>query len=412
VTAHVLDHIRVLDLTAWQAGPTTTMILADFGAQVLKIEAPKRLDGWRGGAGLMNDRAYERSPIWNAVNRNKLGLSLDLKAPEGRGLFLKLVEGADVVVENYTPRVMENFGLSYDVLSAVNPRIIMIALSGFGATGPWRDYSAFAFPTEEASGLTYLNGAPGGPPILVGQPVTDALAGGMGAFAILAALEKREKTGRGDYIDLSQIEALSNFIAPELIDAQANGREATRQGNSRPGYAPHGLFPCLPSGDWLAVAVETDAQWQSLCAVLGRIDLAADATLATLPGRLAASDRVREAIRAWTSGRDGIEAADELQAAGVPASVAMRPTQLLNDAQLWARNFFQILEREEVGTHPYPGPVVRLSDTPATFDRPAPLFGQHTHEILEGMLGLSAERIAELDAAGITSTTPADQDWR
>src|SRR5207302_9983516 len=163
-----------------------------FGAEVLKIEAPKRLDGWRGGAGFLVDRAYERSPIWNAVNRNKLGLSLDLKTEQGRALFLRLVEEADVVVENFTPGVMENFGLGYDVLRAVNDRLIMIALSGFGASGPWRDYSAFAFPTEDVSGITYLTGDPGGPPVLVGQPVTDALAGAMGAFAVVAALHKRE----------------------------------------------------------------------------------------------------------------------------------------------------------------------------------------------------------------------------
>src|SRR4051812_22567750 len=151
------------------------MILGDFGAEVLKIEAPQRLDGWRGGAGLTAERMYERNPFWNAVNRNKLGISLDLASAEGRRLFLRLVEDADVVVENFTARVMANLGLGVDVLRQANPTIITASLAGFGQTGPWRDYSAFAFPTEEASGLAYLNGERGGPPVLNGTSVTDAM---------------------------------------------------------------------------------------------------------------------------------------------------------------------------------------------------------------------------------------------
>jgi crotonobetainyl-CoA:carnitine CoA-transferase CaiB-like acyl-CoA transferase len=285
-------------------------------------------------------------------------------------------------------------------------------LSGFGATGPWRDYSAFAFPTEEVSGLAYLNGEAGGPPILVGQPVTDALAGGMGALAVMAALEKRETTGVGEYIDLSQIEALTNFISPELIDARINARDPERRGNARPGFSPHGVFPCLPKGNWLAIAVGSDDQWIDLCRVIGREDLAADQSLRSLSGRVAARSRIHTAVAEWTEKRDGFDAAGKLQAVRVPASVALKPTQLMNDEQLWARGFFQMLDREEVGTHPYPGPVVRLSRTPATFERPAPLFGQHTRSVLRERLGLSDAEMDELEAMGVTSTEPAAQDWR
>ena len=363
----VLDGLKVLDLTAWQAGPTVTMILADFGADVMKIEAPARLDGWRGGAGLLQAKAYERSPIWNAVNRNKRGLSLDLKAAQGRELFRRLVRDADVVVENFTPRVMSNFGLGYDVLREVNERIIMIALSGFGASGPWRDYSAFAFPTEEVSGISFLNGDTGGPPILIGQPVTDALAGSMGAFAVLAALHRRETTGLGTYIDLSQIETLTNFVAAELIDASLNGRDAERHGNERTGFEPHGVFPCLPAGNWLALAVRSDAEWLRLCGVIGREDLATNQALATLLGRVEARSQIQEAVAAWTGSLDGFEAVERLQHEGIPASVAMRPSHLMNDEQLWARGFFRIpraggswhayLPRRRRQARPYPGDV-------------------------------------------------------
>src|SRR4051812_47761179 len=271
-----LAGVRVLDLTAWQAGPQATMMLADFGADVVKIEAPQRLDGWRGGAGLTVDRAYERNPLWNSINRGKLGLTLDLASDAGRELFLRLVADADVVVENFTPRVMGNLRLGYDALRTVNPRLVMAALSGFGQTGPWRDYVAFAFPTEAVSGLAFLTGPRGGPPTLVGASVTDAMAAAMGAFAVVAALERREATGEGDYIDLSQIETLTTYIAGELVQSATTGADPERVGNDRPGLCPHGLYPCAPDGQLLAVAVRDDDDWRRLAAAIGRDDLAAD----------------------------------------------------------------------------------------------------------------------------------------
>jgi crotonobetainyl-CoA:carnitine CoA-transferase CaiB-like acyl-CoA transferase len=407
-----LAGVRVLDLTAWQAGPQATMILGDFGAEVLKIEAPQRLDGWRGGAGLTAERMYERNPFWNAVNRNKLGISLDLASTEGRRLFLRLVEDADVVVENFTARVMVNLGLGVDVLRQANPTIITASLAGFGQTGPWRDYSAFAFPTEEASGLAYLNGERGGPPVLNGTSVTDAMVAAMGAFAIVGALERRARTGEGDAIDLSQIETLTTFISGELVQAQVTGADRERLGNERPGLCPHGLFPCRPDRQLVAIAVRNDDEWRRLCDVLGRADLAADVTLATVAGREHERQRVDEAVADWTATMDGAAVVALLQAAGIPAAVAVRSTELAADDHLWVREFFRILDRDEIGAHPYPGPVVRLSATPAVIERPPPLYGEHTVEVLRTRLGLTDDDIAELRAAGVTSTEPLAQDWR
>jgi crotonobetainyl-CoA:carnitine CoA-transferase CaiB-like acyl-CoA transferase len=412
VTRPPLEGVRVLDLTAWQAGPMVTMMLGDFGAEVVKIEAPGRLDGWRGSSGLDADRRYERSPIWNAVNRSKLGISLDLKSPRGRDLFLRLVAEADVVVENFSARVMENLGLGYEVLRDVNDRIVMAALSGYGQTGPYRDYTAFAFPTEELSGLAYLNGERGGPPVLVGASVTDAFAGAMGAFAVVAALERRERTGRGDFIDLSQIETLTTFIGGELLEPQLHGRDPERAGNERPGMAPHGLYPCLPDGDLVAVAVRDDDEWVRLCGVIGRPDLADDATLASVLGRIEERARIDDAVATWTAALVGADAVEQLQAARIPAAVAARASHLSVDEQLWARDFFVVLDRAEVGAHPYAGPVVRLTRTPAVIDRPAPLYGQHTAEVLQARLGLTDAELAELHEAGITSVDPLPQDWR
>jgi crotonobetainyl-CoA:carnitine CoA-transferase CaiB-like acyl-CoA transferase len=407
-----LHGVRVLDLTAWQAGPLATMILGDFGADVIKIEAPQRIDGWRGGAGLMADKMYERNPIWNAINRSKRGISLDLASDVGRALFLRLVEDADVIVENFTPRVMGKLGLDYDVLRATNPRIIVAAFSGFGQTGPWRDYSAFAFPTEQVSGLAYLNGVPGGPPVLIGASVTDAMISAMGAFAIVAALERRARCGDGDYIDLSQIETLTTYIAGELVQATVTGADPERVGNDRPGLCPHGLYPCLPEGDLVAIAVRDDEDWRRLSELLDRPDLAVDERLATVAGRELDRARLDAAVREWTSQLDGEQLVETLQAAGIPAAIAMRASQLAVDDQLWARDFYRILDREEVGAHPYPGPVTRLSATPAVIERPAPLYGQHTDEVLRELLGLTGDEIDALRANGVTSIDPLAQDWR
>jgi crotonobetainyl-CoA:carnitine CoA-transferase CaiB-like acyl-CoA transferase len=402
----------VLDLTAWQAGPTLTMILGDFCADVVKIEAPTRLDGWRGTAGLMAEQAYEKHPLWVSLNRNKRGISLDLKSERGRELFLRLVAEADIVAENYTPRVMESFGLDYETLRAVNERIIVIALSGFGATGPWRDYSAFAFPTEEVSGLAYHTGARGGPPMLAGHSVTDVFAGAMGTVAVLAALHQRERTGTGNYIDLSQIETLTTFIAAELVDAQLNCRDGERRGNDRDHAVPHGVFPCLPDGNYVAIVARDDDEWRKICIAMGRDHLAVDTDLASLTGRLANRGRVHEAVTAWTSTRDGAAIAEELQAVGVPASPAMKPSALLAEEQLWHAEFFPIIDRALIGAHPYPGPVVRLAKTPASFERPAPLYSEHTDDVLRELLGLGDDELQALYDDGVTSVEPSAQDWR
>ena len=431
-----LQGIRVLDLSMWQAGPTVTMVLGDMGAEIVKIEALQRLDGWRGGAGLTENRAYERAPNWNGLNRNKLGLTLDLKHPAGAGLFKRLVTVADVVVENYTARVMHDFGLAYDVLQEINPGLIMISLSGFGATGPWRDFSAFAFPTEEMAGYSQLTGYEDGPPMLAGHPITDALAGMMGTFSVLVALEHRRRSGRGQYLDLSQVEALTGLVGEAVVDYSMNGRIWPRIGNRHPWMAPHGVYPtrnvergtrndehagpdsASPSRHsafddaWVAIAVSTDAQWRALCEAMGRADLADDPRFATLPGRHHNQDEIDGHIEAWTRERGHYEVMHTLQQAGIAAGPMLTPSQLLSDPHLEARGFFEVLDRAEVGGHPYPGPAFKLSKTPGRLRRPAPLLGEHNDYVLRALLGMPDDELRALASEDVIGTTPLFQAWR
>lgn len=405
--ASALDGLRVLDLTAWQAGPTVSMVLGDMGAEIIKIEAIQRLDGWRGAGD-----AYETSPNWNGLNRNKLGLTLDLTQPEGLDVFRQLVKIADIVVENYTPRVMENFGLAYDVLAQLNPRIIMLSLSGFGATGPWRDYLAFAFPTEEMSGLAQLTGYEGGPPELIGPPVTDALAGMMGTFSVLVALEHRRRTGRGQYIDCSQIEALTGLVGEQVVGYEMNGRVPDRQGNRHEWMAPHGVYQCDGDDSWISIAVSSDEQWQRLCEAIGRADLAADPRLSVASGRLQHQDEVDAAISEWTRGQSHYKAMHDLQGRGVPAGAVLSPSELLSDPHLEARGFFMPLERDQIGAHPFPGPAFKLSRTPGTLRRPAPFLGEHNDYVLRELLNLSDATIADLQEKKVIGDKPLPQLWR
>jgi crotonobetainyl-CoA:carnitine CoA-transferase CaiB-like acyl-CoA transferase len=437
-----LEGIRVLDLSMWQAGPTVTMVMGDMGAEIVKIEALQRLDGWRGGAGLTENRAYERAPNWNGLNRNKLGLTLDLKHPAGAALFKRLVTVADVVVENYTPRVMHDFGLAYDVLQELNPGLVMISLSGFGATGPWRDFSAFAFPTEEMAGYSQLTGYEGGgPPMLAGHPITDAMAGMMGTFSVLVALEHRRRGGRGQYLDLSQVEALTGLIGEAVVDYSMNGRTLPRIGNRHPWMAPHGVYPTRnaerartnaehppvgepggvpraathaphPDDAWVAIAVGTDAQWRALCEAMGRADLADDPRFATLPPRRHNQDELDGYIEEWTRGRSHYEVMHALQQAGIAAGPVLTPAQILSDPHLEARGFFEVLDRAEVGGHPYPGPAFKLSKTPGRLRRPAPLLGEHNDYVLRELLGMPDDELRALASEDVIGTAPLSQAWR
>lgn len=404
-----LAGLRVLDLSHFWAGPSATEFLGDLGADVIKVESTRMYDRWRSILVPAFDSGdapfYETGPYFNTINRNKRGITLDLRTGDGLALFKRLVAECDIVVENFTPRVMPAFGLDYPKLREIREDLIMISLPGFGSTGPWKDHVSFAWPTESTAGFPALTGYDGGSPTYWGQPGADAIAGMFGAFAVLVAAEYRRATGRGQYIDLSQVEILTSFLGSQLIDYARYGSIPERHGNRHPEWAPHGVFPTAGEDRWVAVAVTTDDQWHGLCACLGRADWAARPELASAAGRKAAEDELEAGVAAWTRQHGDEEAAEMLQVAGVAAGAFLTTDRLVSDPHFLAREAFVAMDRRYVGAHPIQRTWARFSETPDRIERPAPTLGQHTDEVLRELLGVSDERLAQLETDGVIGTS-------
>lgn len=402
-----LEGVRVVDLTAFWAGPFVTQYLAALGADVIKVESVQRPDPMRFNVSVppTTEQWYEQGYLFLAVNLNKRGITLDLSRARGIELLLQLVSTADVVVENFTPRVMANFGLTYEELRMARPDIVYLRMPGWGLEGPWSERPAFASNMEQASGMAWVTGWPDGPPELPG--ICDPLAGIHGAFAVLAALEGRRRSGAGQQIELSMLDMAVNVAVEQVLEHAAYGHLVRREGNRGPMAAPQGVYPCAAPDTWMALAVATDEQWRALCDVLADPALSDDPALAGAAGRRLAHDRIDKALTAWCAGR-GIEAAlAALSAAGVPAEPVASAYDIDADAQLLARGFWEEVRHPVVGARRYPGWPMRLSgDRDPLYRSAAPLLGQHTEEVLREVLGLRAGEIAELRAAQIIGDRP------
>lgn len=397
-----LEGVRIVDLTAFWAGPFATQYLAALGADVIKVESVRRPDPMRFSVTVppTTDRWYERGSLFLSVNLDKRGITLDLAQDRGRELLLQLVGTADVVIENFTPRVMENFGLTYDVLRAARPDLVFLRMPGWGLEGPWSGRPAFASTMEQASGMAWVTGHRDGPPELPG--ICDPLAGTHGAFAVLAALEQRRRTGEGQQIELSMIDMAVNVAVEQVLEHAAYGYLMVRDGNRGPAAAPQGAYPCAEPGTWVAVAVATDAQWHRLCDVMGDTSLSGDPELAHAEGRRSAHDRIDKELGAWCATRTPNDLLSTLQAAGVPAERVASAYDIDSDPQLVARGFWEEVHHPVVGAQRYPGWPMRLSGTSGRCHRsPAPLLGQHTEEVLSQELGLGPEELRSLREAEV-----------
>ena len=414
-----LDGVRILDLTMGWAGPLGTLLFADLGAEVIKIEGPGRMDWWRGGSVSqpnpdMSDlelKMWERSPVFSGVNRNKLELVVDMKRPEGKALFERLVTVSDAVVESFSPRVLTSWNLGYDRLRELNERIILMSLPAVGSDGPWSHYVGYASTTEATAGLPALCGYEGAGPILQTPSIADPLAGLNGAVALALALYDRDVTGLGQRVEVAHLEAAVPLIGEAFMDYVLNERIRERHGNGDPTVAPNGCFPCQGDDRWVVVCVDTDEEWSRLCGVIGDPALVADTRFRTRDGRVRHVSEVEAAVARWTSQRTPREAMEPLQRAGVTAAAVNNEADLLDDPQVVATEGFAQIEREFVGTHPYPNITVKLSETPGEIRRPAPLFGEDNGYVLRDVLGLDEAEIEGLYADGVVADEPNAAGW-
>jgi crotonobetainyl-CoA:carnitine CoA-transferase CaiB-like acyl-CoA transferase len=396
-----LEGIRVLDLTHQWAGPFATRILADYGADVIKIESLGRVDSVRYAAmpdDEPGERPWNRGGYFHKHNRNKRGLTLDLSDPRARRVFLQLAATSDIVLDNYSPRVMRQFGLDYAQVKEQLPHLIVVNMPGYGSGGPYEDWVAFGTSIEGMSGISSLTGYAGGPPMRTGVAFPDAAAGIAAALASLAALQARRRFGHGQHIEVAQREAAITYIGEFIARAGAGQADPPRQGNRDPLFAPQGVYRCLGEDAWIAISVRNDAEWRKFQTALGlnhRADL----------DRRHDADEIDNLIWAWTSTRTPREAMLEIQRAGVPAGAVLTNAELLADPHLAARDFFVRVSHPDTGPFPYVGFPFKLSRTPPKLRMAAPSLGEHNHEILSEV-GLSENEIADLVEAGVIGDRP------
>ena len=405
----LLRGLRVLDLTMGWAGPLAVRHLADLGAEVIKVESRQRIDWWRGpevSKRFLEARFYEKSISHNMVNRNKLGVTLDLTSPRGAALFAELVTQADAVIENYSAGVMEKLGFGERELLELNPRLAIVTMPPFGRGGPQHDYRAYGSTVEQSSGLPHLNGYAGEPPTMQHIAFGDPVAGVHGAAALALALLHARRTCVGQLVDLSQVESLTSLGLHGLAHQVLLDEAPPRIGSRHAAHAPQGTYRCAGEDQWLALTVESDAQWLALRALVGDAALA-DAALESLSERQRQHDRIDAALSAWTSARERDAAVAALLARGIPAAGVLDVNEVLLHPQLEARGFWQWIEREHAGVQPSPSAPHRTSAAPHAIELPAPTLGQHTREVLRELLALDEAELDALERQRVIGTEPA-----
>ncbi|MCP3380224.1 CoA transferase [Bradyrhizobium sp. CCGUVB4N] len=402
-----LQGVRVVDFSMGWAGPLCTRTLADLGADVIKIEAIQYPDWWRGldrRPAYIKEQMYEKTMRFCMVNRNKRGVTLDLTRPQGRDLAKRLVAAADIVVDNYSVDVLPKFGLGYDVLKRLNPRLVMMSMSAFGTSSVNRNCRAYGSTLEQGSGLPSVVGNPNGPPAMSHIAFGDAVGGLNGCAAVLVALIYARSTGHGQFIDLAQIECMLPFAAPWITVHSIDGAAPVRYGNRHPQFAPHGCFRCAGKDCWIVVAATDEDMWQRLARLIGRSDWAMDVSLRSAEARRDIEDLIERGIEAWTLTRGADDAMSELQSARIAAGVARLPMDLLSDPHLKSRGYLQDVVRAFIGLHPQPSMPIRASENHYPIRSAAPTLGQHNREVLSGLLGLSDIEITQLAREGIIGT--------
>ena len=388
-----LHGVRVLDFTWMLAGPYATRIFADFGAEIIKVQSKKTARGAES-----NLTGY-----FNTWNRNKRSMTLDLSHPEAREIVLKVAGKCDVVIENFSPRVMPNLGLDYEKLKEVKPDLVMLSMSAMGQRGPWKDYVAYAPTLHALSGLTQLTSLKEDAPIGLGYAFADIVAGLYAAFAVLAALEYRDRTGQGQYIDLSEYEALCTFMGPFLLDASVNRKEILPPVD-RLEYiaaAPYGCYQCSGEDRWCVIAVSGEAEWQRLCRVLGHPDWTKEKRFATTAERRENRKELDDFLSKWTIQHRAEEVVNLLQEAGIASGVVQNAEDLAGDSQLKARNFFVQLDHPVLGKTVADRSPIKFEEDCTADWKAAPQLGEDNRYLFLELLGFTEEELSRYVERGV-----------
>ena len=409
-----LQGVRIIEMGQLIAIPFAIKMLADMGAQVIRLESTRRLESYRGDSVYRNEvdgDFWNRGANFYEQNRNKLGITLELNEPRGMEILRELIAVADVFAENFTPRVIRNFHLEYEDLRRIRPDIIMVSSTGYGYSGPWANFGATGPATEGASGLAYTTGYEGGPPVMAEIPYTDYTAGEHTVFAVMAALMHRLRTGEGQFIDVSQAQTSSATIPEALLDFSANGRLPTRIGNQDQTMAPHGCYPCRGDDRWVVIAVANNEEWEGLCGVLGVPDWAADPRFSDSLSRWQHRGELDRLIADVTLSWDAHDLMRALQERGVPSGAVLDSKDLLFDPHLRERGFYEVARHHPstgIPPLPYAGRPWKFSETPAVTPKAAPIMGEHNRLVLMELLGLSADDVVRLEADGVIGYAPPD----
>ncbi|MCH7620393.1 MAG: CoA transferase [Chloroflexi bacterium] len=412
-----LKNFRILDLSRIWAGPYCTKLMADMGAEIIKMESLRVYDSHRGpvspARGVVaypdaepGDEPWNRNGWFNCLHLSKYGITLELTEESGRRVFERLVSISDAVIENFRQGSLERLGYTYETLRQFRPDLIYVSMPAFGNSGPWQQYVAYGIGQEQLSGMAHMTGYADDGPMKSGINHGDPITGSHAAGVLLAALRYRRRTGRGMFIDVSQQESAVSLIGAETLAYQMTGQEPERRGNRSPHHAPHNSYPCAGEDRWVTIAVTTDEQWQHLAGIIGGDALAQDARFSTSDGRLQHQDVLDELVRQWTASREAYAISHQLQQMGIPASPVLRGPDLLEDPHYRERGTFVEVTHPQVGPRWYPGVPWKMSVTPGQVHWAAPTLGQHNYQIYHELLGMPGEEIARLEETGVIGTKP------
>lgn len=402
MSKQALADVKIADFSWYAAGPVAVKYLGEHGAQVIHIESNTRLDGFRTSAPYKDDKpGINRAVFFACYNDSKYGVSLNLRHPRKQEVVKRIINWADVVIENYTPGTMERLGTGYKQLRQIKPDIIMVSTCNQGQTGPYASHPGFGSQLTSLCGVTHLTGWPDRCPIQIYAAYTDYIAVRHVMIAALAALEYRRRTGKGQHVDVSQYESSIQFIMPPILDFIVNGIVAHRTGNRCPYAAPYNAYPCLGDERWCTIAIFTDVEWKSFCQVLGNPAWTQDPRFASLTDRKQSEEELDALVSEWTCRHTAEEVMVALQKAGIDSGIVKNAQEMMSDPQLGYRRAFRDLNHPEIGLYTCLLPGMLLSKTPAQSQRPSPCLGEHNEYVYTQMLGMPDDEFAELLAEGV-----------